>query len=154
MTIDYWLFPNLGYPTYYIGESSVDPTADPSNVAIGVAVATISAAILATLVGGGAGIPVGKVALETALTTVLASILRLYVKKNNLDQDTNKFFYQKGKFYTGTYGIPVFYVESDINVDLRHGRNNKGQDWIPEINQAQDALLTMARRGLEKGKIS
>lgn len=30
--------------------------------------------------------------------------------------------------------------------------HGKGQDWIPEINQAQDALLTMARRGLEKGR--
>ena len=64
MTIDYWLFPNLGYPTYYIGESSVDPTADPSKVAVAVAVATISAAVLATLFGGGATIPVGKAALS------------------------------------------------------------------------------------------
>jgi hypothetical protein len=57
----------------------------------------------------------------------------LFVKKNNLDADPQPYFYQKGFFYTASYGIPVFYVESDINVDLRHGRNELEENFYPNV---------------------
>lgn len=49
---------------------------------------------------------------------------RLDVKPVNL-------FYQKGYIYTYSYGIPYFLVESDINVDYRHGENNLEKDFYP-----------------------
>lgn len=39
----------------------------------------------------------------------------------------------KGKIYTYSYGIPYFVVESDINVDLRHGENPNEGNFYPNI---------------------
>jgi hypothetical protein len=125
---DYWLYPNLGYPTYYIGESpeELDAAIISSAVAgIGAAAAT---AIAASLTGAASG-----VTLNAAISGALGTIYSLFVKKNNLDADPQEFFYQKGFFYTASYGIPVFYVESDINVDLRHGRNDLEENFYPNV---------------------
>lgn len=46
----------------------------------------------------------------------------------------------------------IDFLINALNMAEAYAVHGKGQDWIPEINQAQDALLTMARRGLEKGK--
>ena len=39
-----------------------------------------------------------------------------------------------------------------MNMTEAYAVHGKGNDWLPEINQAQEALLKMARRGLEKGR--
>lgn len=56
------------------------------------------------------------------------------VKLNNFDCPSPKFFYQKGKFYLFAYGIPYFYVESDVNVSLRQAFNNKEGDFFPRVS--------------------
>lgn len=38
-----------------------------------------------------------------------------------------------------------------MNVAEALGRLNHGSDWLPEIKQAQDAVVSMSRRGIEKG---
>ena len=142
---DYWLYPNLGYPTYYIGESPEEINAAAvSSLAVGVG-AALTAALAASLTGAASG-----VTLNAFISGTLASIYSLFVKKNNLDGAAlvtipnpipgkpdidipSSFFYQKGFFYTASYGIPVFYVESDINVDLRHGRNDLEENFYPNV---------------------
>jgi hypothetical protein len=39
-----------------------------------------------------------------------------------------------GKFYLFAYGIPSFYCESSINVDLRQAFNNKEGDFFPHVS--------------------
>ena len=39
-----------------------------------------------------------------------------------------------------------------LNMCEAYAVHGKGFDWIPEINQAQDALFKMAKRGLEKNR--
>jgi len=96
-----------------------------------------------------AGISAGTISLIT-------NILSAYVAKNNLDCDTTLFaeglslddllkifeneknggttpFYQRGKFYLSSYGIPVFFVESEVNVDMRHGRNFDEENFYPNV---------------------
>jgi hypothetical protein len=51
--------------------------------------------------------------------------------KTYLDSKTDKFFYQNGRMYLYSYGIPYFLVESDINVDYRYGENVKEKDFYP-----------------------
>ena len=127
---DYWLYPNLGYPTYYIGESPEDLNSAATEALIAGVAAAATAALAAGVVSGSL---VAGAGLNAALTGVLTSIYGLFVKKNNLDADPQPFFYQKGFFYTASYGIPVFYVESDINVDLRHGRNELEENFYPNV---------------------
>jgi hypothetical protein len=142
---DYWLFPNLGYPTYYIGESPEELTSSVASSLLTGVVAGITASAGSAILGGAN--PSGKSA-NAIITAALAAMYSSFVKKNNLDASpsitTNfpllgpvttpiTFFYQKGIFYTASYGIPVFYVESDINVDLRHGRNDLEENFYPNV---------------------
>jgi hypothetical protein len=42
--------------------------------------------------------------------------------------------YYDGKFYLFAYGIPYFYCESSINVDLRQAFNNQEGDFYPHVS--------------------
>jgi hypothetical protein len=55
------------------------------------------------------------------------------VKSNNLDCDPKKAFYQKGKIYLFAYGIPYFFCESEVNVELRGAFNGKEGDFYPRV---------------------
>lgn len=55
-------------------------------------------------------------------------------KINNLDCDTRSFFYQKGKIYLFAYGIPTFWCESTVNVDMRQAHNGKEGDFFPHVS--------------------
>lgn len=55
------------------------------------------------------------------------------VKVNNFDCPSPKFFYQKGKFYLFAYGLPYFFTESEVNVDLRQAYNDKEGDFYPRV---------------------
>lgn len=39
-----------------------------------------------------------------------------------------------------------------MNMCEAYAVHGKGSDWLPEIRQAQDALVSMGKRGLEKGR--
>ena len=39
-----------------------------------------------------------------------------------------------------------------MNMCEAYAVHGKGIDWLPEINQAQEAVFTMGKRGLEKGR--
>lgn len=54
-------------------------------------------------------------------------------KANNLSCAGSKVFYQTGKFYLFAYGIPYFYCESEVNVDLRNATNNAAGDFYPNV---------------------
>ncbi len=48
-----------------------------------------------------------------------------------LDARKMQLFYQKGYIHLYNYGIPYFFVESDVNVDYRYGQNNLEKDFYP-----------------------
>jgi hypothetical protein len=141
---DYWLYPNLGYPTYYAGNSSESITAGDiagTILAFGTGVGLTALALSPTPppppfppLPPPFSTQLLSVAATTAFATSLASILNDYVAKVNLD-DSNieNSLLRNGYFYTASYGIPVFYVESDINVDLRHGRNDLEENFYPNV---------------------
>jgi hypothetical protein len=132
---DYWLFPNLGYPTYYAGNSSEPITAGDiagSLTALGLAIAAKKAPALLNL--GSQAAAAADLAANAAFVTAFASVLNDYIPKINLDSANSTADVDRdGFFYTASYGIPVFYVESDINVDLRHGRNDLEENFYPNV---------------------
>ncbi len=99
---------------------------------------------------------VGFTALAYGGSTLLIKVLSAYIAKNNLDCDTTVFaegadirdliaifldqdnggktpLYQRGKFYLSSYGIPNFFVESEVNVDMRYGRNPDEENFFPNV---------------------
>ena len=53
------------------------------------------------------------------------------VAESRLDARVDNLFYQKGYIHLYNYGIPYFIVESDVNLDLRHGENINEKDFYP-----------------------
>lgn len=60
--------------------------------------------------------------------------------KSIRDCQTSKLFYQNGYIYYYHYGIPYFFVESDINVDYRYAENSKEGDFYPHNQNIEDWL--------------
>jgi hypothetical protein len=135
---DYWLFPNLAYPAYYIGSSPEELTLSTPAVWLGT-LGAITAAILlfqyssSTVVGPPPLPPeLYSGTILTALALIQASLLNINTPKTNLDNKDSG-FYKTGHFYTASYGIPIFFVESDINVDFRHGRDDTKENFYPNV---------------------
>lgn len=59
--------------------------------------------------------------------------------------------YYDGKFYLFAYGIPTFYCESTVNVDLRQAFNNREGDFYPHVSTGipdewlQESFVTIAQ---------
>lgn len=45
-----------------------------------------------------------------------------------------KFAYKKGRMYLFSYGIPYYFCESEVNVDLRQAFNNKEGEFFPHVS--------------------
>lgn len=56
------------------------------------------------------------------------------IKVNNFDNTEFSTLYQMGKIYLHSYGIPTFYCESQVNVDLRQAYNNKEGEFYPHVS--------------------
>lgn len=60
-------------------------------------------------------------------------------------RDDGGIFFQDGYVSLYNYGIPYFFVESDINVDYRHAENNEDKDFYPHQKDL--------KRWLEEGNV-
>lgn len=57
----------------------------------------------------------------------------LGVPQSNLDGNTNQLFYQNGRIYLYNYGVAYFFVESEVNVDMRQAGNATDKDFYPNL---------------------
>lgn len=166
---NYYLFPNLGYPSYFYGYNAA--AQDPEAVLEGQVTTLLGFFVVVAAIAGAAaiwgdGIAVGEITLEAlsvglklgVMSTVseLLSATKPFIFLDRDETFSNNwlgigsggtYFYYKGMIYLFSYGLPVFFVESDVNVDLRHGRNDKEEnfygakelgeipdEWLQEVN--------------------
>lgn len=156
INFNYFLFPNLGYPTYFYGyqQSVQDLEQFIARELAQLIILTAFAAGLAALAvfPGGTSEFVRKVAVEAATIAAKISLLDtlgdifsgmtpyLYLDK---DETNSRVFYYDGMIYLYSYGIPVFFVESDVNVEFRHGRNEREENFYSpkELGEIPDTWL-------------
>jgi len=152
---NYYLFPNLGYPTYFYGyqQSIADPEAflrAQLATLVGIVAGAIAVAAAAAVMGDGATVGEAIVAVagnvaKIALMDFVGNLLGDLGPYLFLDDDvtSNTFFYYKGKIYLFSYGLPIFFVESDVNVDFRHGRNDREENFYgaKELGEIPDQWL-------------
>jgi hypothetical protein len=159
------LFPNLGYPSYFYGYNAAAQDIEAilkneiDRVLLELAIVGAAAALAAVF---GDGIAIGETAMS--LITTLGKIEALNIAGELLastkpfvflDKDETfsntwltigvggTYFYYKGMIYLFSYGLPIFFVESDVNVDFRHGRNDKEENFYgaKELGEVPDEWL-------------
>jgi hypothetical protein len=156
MPFNYQLFPNFAYPTYFYGyqQSIQDPVAflkrEVEQLIYWSAGFYVAAALLSLYNGGGQdSLKVGWAAAKTAgklsLLDTVSDLMGSLVPRVFLDRDesSSTYFYYKGMIYLYSYGLPIFFVESDINVDYRHGRNDREENFYSakELGEIPDQWL-------------
>ena len=144
VSFDYDLVPNVGFPTYYLGtspdEAQIKNILTPANLTLILAgIATVYISGYAGPLGSDLGFVAGEILLTAGVIDIYSKMLSSFIPKNNLDCDTTTtgknptLFYQSGKFYLANYGIPNFFVESDVNVEYRFARNEKEENFYPNV---------------------
>lgn len=130
---DYWQYPNTAYPAYYIGNSPDEVGTAAILTLTALALAAVIIYIAATT--GGHLSALAAVAVTETIGSMMVGLYGLQKPNVNLDNKTEAAmgFHKKGHFYTASYGIPIFFVESDINVDFRHGRDDTKENFYPNV---------------------
>ena len=135
---DYWLVPNLGYPKYFIGTSTninnlsgMDMTLSLAWLLGGLAA---NYALSASTLGGGT--VVASIVVNAAIMQGVNEVWSKFSSKTALDGSSDSFgnrYFKDGRFYTASYGLPNFFVESDINIHFRHGRDDTKENFYPNV---------------------
>jgi len=132
--IDYDQQGNVGYPIWYYSTSN--NVLNINNTAINNAttnfINTLDNWLLNILLGGIPILVTGVVLLVALLRNGL--LTSLGIKITNLECYNGDGLYETGQAYLYAYGIPYFYVESEVNVNMRQAINIKEGDFYPQVS--------------------
>lgn len=131
--VSYDMLGNVGCPTYYLTTGPVDPSVggiinyfnDIYNMFIPLP------GVLLTLVTG--GLLLFLTVLIGIVRLVVAIVNNLGLKNVTLDRHHDDNYFEKGVMYLWAYGIPYFFVESDVNCDYRQAGTTLDQDFFPNV---------------------
>lgn len=127
---------NVGYPIYYLstGPKEYTPSANLIDK-LQKAYNRVTDTSFST--GLGAALSAGLTRFIPGLTALIALVEeitdRIGVKNNNLDLYKNRGFWEEGVMYLFAYGIPYFFVESDVNIDMRQAENTLERNFYPNV---------------------
>ena len=136
---NYHFVPNIGYPTYYTGYDTriIDAGNLLTSLAVAGAILVAAYAIgrLVSVLTGAADLVVkGATIAYVAILVYIDSLLNDFKGQVVLDKEENKLgFVRKGMMYLANIGIPMFYVESDVNTHFRHGVNDSDGNFYPNV---------------------
>lgn len=132
--IDYDKQGNVGYPIWYYSTS--DDVYSVNNSAINSATTTFINVLdnwILNLIAG--GIPTLIAGLALIITLIKQGVLRsLGLKVTNLDCFSEDGLYETGEAYLYAYGVPFFYAESEVNVDMRQATNLREGNFYPQVS--------------------
>lgn len=127
---------NVGFPTYYLstGPKSFEISQNLQNkldkAYDKVTDTSFKTGAMAAITAGLNRFIPGLIAL-VALVEEITN--KLGIKNTNLDQYRDAGWWEEGLMYLFAYGIPYFFVESDINVDYRQAENGTDKNFYPNV---------------------
>ncbi|NLR60678.1 hypothetical protein HGH93_21390 [Chitinophaga polysaccharea] len=126
---------NVAYPMFWYSTKPIDINADLSGLEDEIHTLTDMGfwTVVGNLISGGTR-PL------RAGFTILNKLFQAYlqvlgVNNINLDCPATKNMNETGKAYLFAYGIPYFFVESEVNVDYRQAINFKEGDYYPNVSK-------------------
>lgn len=127
---------NVGYPIYYLSTGPKDYTPSENLIRkLNRAYDAVSDTSFGT--GLKAAFTAGLSRFIPGLTALIALaseiVERIGVKNNNLDYYSDRGFWEEGMMYLFAYGIPYFFVESDVNIDYRQAEDPTDRNFYPNV---------------------
>jgi hypothetical protein len=126
---------NVGYPTYWMSTAPVDVELDQDKVKKAEVVIRHSNAKFVNILGNltTGGLRTMLEALGFIYQISLDIIKKLGRINTNLDLYQDKVYFEEGVFYMFAYGIPYFFVESEINTDYRQAGITEDKNFFPNV---------------------
>lgn len=133
--IEYDELGNLNYPMFWLSTrpARLDMDLEPQLSRVKSSIFTIAGAI-------GNLTSLGVAGSEAAFTFVIKLFSQIFEKLgianinlNQEDTDATKGIIETGKMYLFAYGIPYYFVESEVNVDYRQATNRLEGDFYPHV---------------------
>lgn len=125
---------NVGYPIWYYSTSNLPVNVQSGWLHSGVVNLTnaLNNWVLALLT---AGLSVFIPAIQTLLGLITDGLLEtLGIKLVNLDCGNSDDLHEKGQAYLYAYGVPYYFCESEVNVDMRQATNIREGNFYPEVS--------------------
>lgn len=127
---------NVGYPIYYY--STTNQTITLSSFTSGqitnlVNSFTTTGGLLTTLISVGI-IPIGLTIAIIGGLIADGLFGTLALKITNLDCYSDAALYETGMSYLYAYGIPYYFCESEVNVDMRQATNDREGNFYPNVS--------------------
>lgn len=132
--VDYDEQGNVGYPIWFYSTSNVTVNINNSSInnAANNFVSVLDNFIINMILFG---IPLLIAGLALLIALIKDGLLKsLGIKVTNLDCYSGDGLYEQGQGYLYAYGIPYFYAESEVNVDMRQAYNIKEGDFYPHVS--------------------
>jgi hypothetical protein len=131
--VAYNVLGNVGCPTYYLTTGPVDPSVGGIMTYFNAIYDMFIAlpGIIGTILTGGLAlfIPV----LVGIIQLVIAIVNTLGLKNIVLDRHVDANYFERGVMYMWAYGLPYFFVESDVNCDYRQAGSSEDQNFFPNV---------------------
>ncbi len=126
---------NVAFPTYWMSTGPVDLTLERKIVKEAETVSKHANASFGSLIGNmtTGGLRTMIEALGFIYNISMEIISKIGRKNTNLDNYEEKGYFEEGRFYLFSYGIPYFFVESEINVDYRQAGVSEDKDFFPNV---------------------
>lgn len=123
---------NIGYPIWYY--STTNEVFNINNSALMSAVNNFIAVFPQWYNIFLGGLPTLVAAVTVLLRLITDGLLTsLGIKITNLEDYNGNNLYETGQAYLYAYGITKFFVESQVNVDMRQAYNSKEGDFFPHV---------------------
>jgi len=144
--IEYDQIANFTYPMFWFSTRPVKIGSDIAKIIqskVGAITTNIDANAVQVMYAG-------VVAMEITFDILKEILNNLGVRNLNLDNFKSKELYEQGLMYLFVYGIPYFFVESEVNVDYRQATNSKEGDFYPHVSSTipdewvQEAFVSIA----------
>lgn len=130
----YNILGNVSCPTYYLTTGPVDPSVSNTMInyfnTIFTMVSSLPGVLITILTGGlFLFIPV----MYGLVQLVIEIVSNLGIKNVTLDRHVDANYFEKGVMYLFHYGLPYFFVESDVNCDYRQAGTEFDQNFFPNV---------------------
>lgn len=126
---------NIGYPIWYYSTDNELVNINNGNISGQITnfvntFSTFPGLLLSLLTGGLLPLAQSWLLLIELFSQIFVT---LGLKITNLDCANYDDLYEKGEAYQYAYGVLRFFVESEVNVDMRQAYNNKEGDFYPNV---------------------